>query len=534
MVALRSACRRAVVVAVMVAAVAGFASGAPAEDLRPVLSDQTVAHDSSGVAGPTASASNETNLTVMVAPEGSRDQLPSISAIERGREEEWVTTTETAAMGDTVVIRLTAPALSNAVANASGETDDARFRSVLGSENVSFTVTEKHVSPQRARLSFSLDGSSGQSVLADPANDTYYLVADFRGVPVSENKTGSDVNFYGGLYVPQLVVDGTHQLNPGWVGQENRTGEFEFVGQWASPDGTDRDAVLRPGFAATANQTLTGNTTLAPGSTVTVSVKNSAGDPVSNATARVTRDSDDRDEYDSLNPVFRTELNLTGVEPGTAIQIVLSSNGTVFGVYGDKGYRAPVDSPEAAVELAAKPFENGTVRVERAVLPHGGFVAVNPAGEDRVIGSTDYLEPGTYEAFRVNVTEPLRNESFRVFLAHDSDENQAYFVPIDRLYADDMQTVSVTAPAVDPGTETPTSTATPTPTDTRTPTATPTRTPTATPHVDTPVTPDSTGTAAQVTETTAGDGSGFGAVGALAGLLAVLALSAVRDTTRGR
>ncbi|WP_436907367.1 DUF7282 domain-containing protein [Halosimplex marinum] len=496
------------------------------------------------------------NATVMVAPGDAVDRIDSRAAVERGRAEGWLTRTDRVAETDALVLRLTAPGIAGAVADEPGISDETRFRAFLDRPNTSVRVAIKHPTPMRARQYSHLNGSTADAVVADPERDTYYVVARLAGVPHSyglEGKRRTDEpNYYENEMVPQLVVDGERRLNPGDIGEPNRTAEFHVT--W--PEATlshSEDARLTPGFAAEPNQTVTGYTTVAPGTAVTVSVTDATGiETPRNATAVVTRETAEIGNYGSRRRVFRASLNLSGVEPGTEVDLALAPTDPDFpGEHRFDEHRAPVDSPRASVESADDPVANGTVRVASATLPDGGFVAVERAADGTVVGSTEYLDAGAHEGLRVPVSEGATagDSRLRVYLAHDSDGDGTYFASADRSYADSMRAVGATVPRTGSTTDSPptgTATATPTPFQPSVTTGSPTATPsdptapppsTATVHVDTGVTPtppsttdtsrpDGTGGA------TAADGPGFGALAALAGLVGAVLLVARRGSRR--
>jgi hypothetical protein len=403
----------------------------------------------------------------MVAPRGSVDRLASVAAIERGREAGWVTPSPIFAAGDSLVLRLRLPEMTDRVANATGDTADARFRSVLGQENVSLRIVQRHVSPHRPRQTFYLNGSRGQAVAADPANGTYYVAADLATLPDAAGDPGIDDHLTEAEFVPRLVVDGDHRLNPGSVDAPNQTGRFVLFDREASLSGADVDEHLTPGFAAASNQTVTGYTALAPGSTVTVTVTEATGiETPRKATARVVGSMVDYDEYGPSKFAFEAALNLSGVEPGTEIRLdARPERTTADGDDRRNEYRAPVDSSAAAVDLAADPILDDSIRIDRATLPDGGFVAVERPSDGTVVGSSDYLDPGTHEDLRVRVGDHVADDStLRVSLAHDTDGDGQYFVSADRHYADSMRPVgatvswNATAAAIDAPTTAPTAT----------------------------------------------------------------------------
>jgi len=512
------------------------------------------------------------NATVMVAPADTGDRFGSMAGIERARDEGWLTPGSTVAAGDTVLLRLRLSGIEGGVVDAGGVADARAFRRYLDRPDVRLALVERYPGPSRARQRLLLNGSSFESVVADPANGTYYVAVGLDEIPHAHDEIPYshddeserfDHGVRFGEFAPRFVVGGEARLNP-WETDDplfesarygpNVTGVFELTEREARPSGVDRESgngSLRPGFAAAPNQTVTGYTSLAPGSTLTVTASNASGVERSvNATARVTRETDRPSEYDPPMFVFEGALNLTGVEPGT-VRLRIRSNGTVLSEYGPqpRHYDARVDSAEAAVELSADPMDDGTVRVDRATLPDGGFVAVERTTDGAVVGNTGYLDPGTHENLRVVLEDTSSNASsqLRAVLVRDSDGDGSFDVDADdRPYADAMRTVGTTVSRTPVSTATATETTTPAPTTS--PTATPSPTPhdpstapppsTVTPHVDpgTTPTPQSTTDPSSTARPTAtsGDGPGFGALAALLGALALAALGVRRSGRRAR
>ncbi|QLH75955.1 hypothetical protein HZS55_00940 [Halosimplex rubrum] len=383
------------------------------------------------------------NATVMVAPNGSRERLDSRAAVRRAQERGWLTRTNEVAVGDTFVLRLDVPGIAGAVANRSGETDEARFQRLLGTPNASLLVSERMPGPSRPRQHLSLDWANTTTVVADPDNDTYYVAADLRALPwgyghdreVDEWSFGEFGLIDGTDYVPRFVV-GDQRLNPGDISEGGRTGGFVAV----EPDAVvtyppKRSGTLR--VAPASDQVVAGWTTVAPGSTVTVELSNGEGEPFpATRTVQVVRERPPSAEGAVYR--YRAEFDLREAAPGTTFDVDIRSNGTQLNPRdswdeGDRGLVDPGLAPTAT---------------ETPTTTHSQTAALTPT---------------------------------------------------------------------DPSAQAPTAT----------------KTPTATPHVDPPVTPDST-ESPTATETTAGDGPGFGALAALVGLLAFAAVGARRPDRRRR
>jgi hypothetical protein len=384
----------------------------------------------------------------MVAPRGAAERLTSLDAVERGREDGWLTKSRTVANGDTAVFRLMIPGIAGDVRNESGRDSDAQFRTFLDRPNVTVQLIEEHVSPHRDRRHLLLNGSSAGSVVADPTTDTYYVAADFTTLPpVNESDPDpQETRFDWDTFVPQLTVGNDTLLNSDGIREDDHVGEVVAVQRDGDLRGVD-EGVLRPGFAAAPNQTVRGDTTVAPGSTVTVSVTDAPGiETPRNATVRVTQERVDPDRDGRSKFAFAAALTLTGVEPGSEIGLDIGPERGA-GWDSPERYRVPVDDPDAGVGLPAEPLDNGSVRVTNATLPEGGFVAVERTGGGPVLGSTGYLEPGTYKRLRIDIgkrgsdDDRYERVDLRVFLATDSDGDRTYFAGADRPYADSMRRV---------------------------------------------------------------------------------------------
>ncbi|WP_415378690.1 BGTF surface domain-containing protein [Halosimplex sp. TS25] len=298
------------------------------------------------------------NATVMVAPDGKREALSSRAAIRRAQREGWLTRSDRYAVGDTFVLRLTAPGIAGAVANESGPSDVARFRSFLARQNTSLMLIDKRPGPSLGRVSLYLDAANVTTVVADPDNDTYYVATDLTTLPWSsdydEKRSFSDPYLIDGdAYVPRFVVEGKHRLNPGDIAEANRTGYFTV----SISDATvafSNETAMTVQVGPAPNQTITGYANVAPGTAVTVRLFNGSGEPFPiTETARVTRASSPT--ADSEENLFRATVDLSGADPGTEFLIEIGTNGTLI----DGPYRGFVD-PELAPTATPTPTPTET------------------------------------------------------------------------------------------------------------------------------------------------------------------------------
>jgi major cell surface glycoprotein (TIGR04216 family) len=216
-------------------------------------------------------------------------------------------------------------------------------------------------------------------------------------------------------------------------------------------------------------------------------------------------------------------LDTTGVEPGN--YTVEASDGTssdVFDFQVVEQQPEPEPEPTASVTFNDQALSSaGTVTVASVTMSEGGFVTIHddtvsedPVGS--VVGTSDYLEPGTTQNVEVGV-EATPGQHFA--MPHrDTNGNEAYDFVSSNGAEDAPYTTAAGDIVLDGAQISAPSTPTPTPTEAPTPTATPEPdTPTATEEPE-----DST-----PTETTSGGQPGFGLAVSLLALIGA-ALIALR------
>jgi PGF-CTERM protein len=114
----------------------------------------------------------------------------------------------------------------------------------------------------------------------------------------------------------------------------------------------------------------------------------------------------------------------------------VSSNGETDGPYTADG--SPVIAQanltvSATVSMSDQPTNGENVVVNRAVLSEGGFVTIHDASVtegavfESIRGTSTYLEAGVHENVRVQLSEPLSENTTLVPMAHrDTDDDQNY------------------------------------------------------------------------------------------------------------
>jgi PGF-CTERM protein len=344
-------------------------------------------------------------LITWTAPAASFDNATNTSEVAAAVENGRITASDSVAVGDVSVnqFRLSGVYGAFAVAN---------FTTLVESGALDFSMVQTNPAtnrpPKRLDLNRSLANDSIR-VVPDPQNDVLYVNVD-TGSAVFENGTLAA----GDTFESTLTLDGESALA---ATDESISANVTFVGTELG--------LADPSLAAGPNQTVTGTTSVAPGSEVMVRLqRNGSSSFVKTNTTRV-----------KPNGSFTASFNLSTVAPQTTVSVRADGPlGT-----GDRTnvtvgpYRTnETSNGTASLAIADATTSGQTVTVRNATLPDGGFVVVHapnvstdPVGS--VLGASSYLMNGSAENVTVSLTEPLREDTRVVVMAHtDSNDNQIY------------------------------------------------------------------------------------------------------------
>ena len=335
----------------------------------------------------------------------------------------------------------------------------------------------------------------------DEDNETVYLVTDVRDLEVTR-ETGVEANKSTQIE-PRDDFDVEFDVGPGfnstfkggidtYVPEGNQTTQLDVEDREAEFDKQNADRVR---VKNEANQTISGQTNVAPGTDVTIQA---------DSTSRVRRANDT--ETGDVTPIFARDtvdvqedgnfssdvFDFSETEVGRNFSV--SSPGTGFEDDAEKP-GIVVEGRPASVTLSditvpADQDEKSTITVDTAYLPEGGFVTIHDstlnddAVLDSVRGTSDYLEADTnLTDVEVPLDDPYTEDGTAIAMPHkDTNDNETYdFVTsngtADGPYTTDAGAITATASVTF---ETPT--ATPGPTPTPSPSPTPTESPTPTPE----------------------------------------------------
>jgi PGF-CTERM protein/surface glycoprotein (TIGR04207 family) len=452
-----------------------------------------------------------TGARTWVAPEGATlEEADDVTAyVEAGN----LTRDSTIAERDLVVVEIQASGVFGALNDTnSGNATDAlvQLDTDNGGTEFNWSVYESQatIAPNADGAQILNPNNLNHDIVADPSNNVLYAVIPSNSLLNADNAEVDD-RFVANFTVPKsssLTRSNERQTVTTEFRVVDRELEFDANAQLA--DGTD---IVR--VRAAPDQNITGTTSLAPGTEVSV-------------TARATGDAPFLLSQDAIvqpDGTFAATFDFSNVSAGQNFTVDAS------GTYDED---PEIDGQVAAAASASVTFNDQSssgeeVRVASATLSEGGFVTIHdstlqddPFGSVR--GTSEYLEPGSSSGITVTLDDPITESQTLIAMPHmDTNDNEAYdFVTSDGAedspYTANGSAVTDEAEVtIEMATETPTPTAEPTPTPTAEPTPTPSE---PTPTETEPPTPE---------PTTTGDGAGFGIVLALIALIGA-ALLAVR------
>jgi PGF-CTERM protein len=412
-----------------------------------------------------------------------------------------------------MIVRVSAPGLADAVAAQPGNTTTKRFFSLLDSDQASLRMYE--VAPSEEGPFKAIDVTDTEAVTVVPGEgDRFDLVTDPAALNGTLDRDGDRLPDDGGDAVGIEPFD-TYQYNFTFDGrsQLKAISVFPVVATLAPNQPNNRPQV----FPA-ANQTIRGQTTVAPGTELDVQlvVRGDQGfEQVRTATVTNRSLSEFAASFDLQEAVGANNISVVARLDGRPIG---GSDGRILGL------SARLLAPERSDTREG-------LRLDRVNLSQGGFVIVRPVDSDRVVGKR-YLGDGVHEGLSVSLVQGIRADALNVTLYVDFDGDRRFEAGTDRPYRTAIGPVSDIVSLREPTTPVPT---TRTPTTTRPPTTTVTTTATT---VRTTTPPESTANPDPVTGPqrndsttftpytfTVAQGPGFGPLVALLALSLLAALA---------
>lgn len=396
------------------------------------------------------------NLSVFRAPRDSAADLQSITALREARSVSRVDSHRRfddpnmsqhlpLASNETLVVAVRADGLEGVMAGTDGP-PLVQFQTALREAGAVFATQQTYetVTPERRPLTPDILNSSGTHLVADPSNDTYYLVVDTQDLWGEwEGSQGSPVRVGSQLgvgYAVRFSMQGAlNRSNPptDLVAADFRV--IEAAVGFLRLSIADRDG--RPALPPRSDVQLLARSTMAPGTGLTVRVAGLPDGPIERSVQVRTR---------LGGPGFELPLNLSGVENGTVLTVTVTRGNDTL----DEELEAVVRRPQATIEV--RPESSApSVWIRSVTVSHPSIVAVYT--KDGSLAGTMAVAAGSKGGLSV----PLRTNTsgmYRVVLYQDLDRSGS-LTNADEAYQQNGTTVEAT---VDVNGSKPTPTVTPT------------------------------------------------------------------------
>jgi PGF-CTERM protein len=321
---------------VVLGAFAVGAAGTPvSEGEMPALDTQTPTAESDRTNVSVA------NATVWTGPASVRDELTSAAAVREHQRSGALLRDATVAMSDPFVLELRIPGFSERLAATKGPNATVRFfRATHGPDSV--IRFESQFNPQLPEVALGVNRTAATTVVADRANETYYLVMDPPAMRLgTKNYDGTSVNWSAPVadspswYVNNLpfglnvTIDGgtwTFRGNGTWH-ELDRIVVFDESEAYLHRDNSDVISVPRD-----ESVQLSGDTNLAPGTELTVRLSNrSDGGPTLTTTAVVSGQGHNAsDLYSPPDHPVSASLSTASLEPNATFDLEVVRDGVTL------------------------------------------------------------------------------------------------------------------------------------------------------------------------------------------------------------
>ncbi|RRJ31990.1 DUF7282 domain-containing protein [Halocatena pleomorpha] len=338
-------------------------------------------------------------VTTRTAPGSKFDDVQTTDDVS-----ELAPETETVAAEDVLVIQMTSRELSNAVAGSSNTTSNARLLELVQSG-----VLDVRIENGASNTTLDLPATNetgGLRVIPETDGSAVYVLIDTERAVFSDRTTGVTP---GNLTVT-IASHGTEEPVSSHVTVTPREASFET-----------NDGKLR--LTADSNRTITGDTTVAPNTNLTVHVR--ANEEATFNITRTTRVNDDGS--------FSLRVDFGNVTKGTRFVVLIPNAGFTEDVKTEGVLTA---TSTASVRLTAqhlKTDESQTVTVRSANLSEGGFLAVynrsfltqnRSEARKSYQGVSEYHQPGSHSDINITLDGDYRGEGTVIVVPHlDTNDN---------------------------------------------------------------------------------------------------------------
>ncbi|MWG36870.1 DUF7282 domain-containing protein [Halomarina oriensis] len=340
------------------------------------------------------------SFEIGTAPAASFGDAESVSDVENVSVD-----SDTVAAGDVVTHRLEATGIFGAV------TANGGLSEFLSQTDAEITISEVDAGPNADADSISLED--------DLDENDYNVVTDGEGVVYVnvDSSAGALEDFSGELQTTLTLTEDT-----GLVDEETSLNDtFTVVPRTASFDTEEIDDVDTVVVSAENGSTITGETSVAPGTTFNVRVRATGDSPF------LLSDQVEADE----NGTFSAEFDFSGISPNTTFEASIIGGDFDQADTDVPGVVQP--APSAEVSISDQESDGSTVTVDSATLSDGGFVTIHDStlqdGEvlGSVRGTSDYLESGESSDIEISLDAPYNESGTAIAMAHmDTNGNEEY------------------------------------------------------------------------------------------------------------
>jgi surface glycoprotein (TIGR04207 family)/PGF-CTERM protein len=321
--------------------------------------------------------------------------------------------------GDVVVHEVEVSGIYGALENQSVSGDGASLSSLIGSEEVYFTIDQSDPGNNADPKTNHFDNNE-HVVVADAENDTLYVIGDSDDFDNVETGESYQANFTLGEGYQNQFLRSSNEVST----NETTGDDYSIVDREAEFDKSGDKVMVE----AAADQAVTGTTTVAPGTEMRVRARATGEQAfLKTATATVAEDG-------TFEAVFSGEDSFEDASVGQ--NFTLSIRRQSF--QDDAETDAQVgEAAQASVSLsdvsATEGEEVSSITVDSAFLPNGGFVTIHDgsltdgATFDSVRGTSEYLSEGDNSDVEVSLDEPYTEDGEAIAMPHqDTNGNQQY------------------------------------------------------------------------------------------------------------
>ncbi|MFD1646028.1 beta strand repeat-containing protein [Haloarchaeobius litoreus] len=446
-----------------------YGTGSAETNLRPGLIDtgtydiQTIAgtgsydFNSQAVATLDIGDRSTNELNIWTAPAAADLSGATAGEVIDAADAGTVTQDDTIALGDYLIHEFDAEGLSGALAS-NGQAGNAtdQFFGLAGTDNLSVLVAQTNPDQNKDPKVLNI-APSNTEVIADAENDTYYLVTDTSSLTATRLPVGTSASpADGDNFLANVSVGPDSYLA---LETETQTAQFGMEARDGSVDLGEGDVVR---VESAENQTISGSSTLAAGSQLTIRVQGTdEGVSFLKPTSATVQE----------DGSWSTSVDFSDVSANSTFTVTVRSGGQTLaspdGIVGEAAAPAAFEVSDLSAPGTATVGDEvtATATVANTGGEEGTTTVEFTFGGDVVDSQEVTLAPGESTTVEFSITADVDAGTYTHGISA----------------GDSSQTAEIT---INAGTATPTQTATPTATQTATPTATATATPTDAPTDD--------------------------------------------------